>query len=268
VDPVKASEAPIPRGSASKKRRVSEEDSETLSRRLKQEEALTSHNIFSQDEISPRHLKSSQSNPDRAFAWPSQISDIPDSITVLSHEKPGDQHSTEVVMVIDKSVELPRKQLSIVTSMPASDAIVSSIEHHLVGDQSLRDRAPKEGGELADISANTGPSSPLTELARSASPVHNHGSIVAPVTTPRTIPRASRLGSSGHKPVQTPVTLNRKSTTPRSGGTGKNRRDSKSFAKVDAKVRAVPTSPLDDQASLKLALQLQQEEHGLRRRSK
>ena len=232
---------------------------------MKQEDIAA--NLFGNDEpVSPRYSKSSQSNPDRGVLWSSAVSVMQESLAVPA--KPSEE-----VTFVDSTPFYPGGRQSSLSAIPASDVVVSSIEAHPEGqhddlEDSLHHNFPDEDVEQPNHLAHTGPSSPLTELARSTSPVRNRDPVVPTITTPRTAPRASRVGSSGQKPSQTPLPSNRKSTTPRSGGTGKSRRDSKSFAKVDPKSRVVSTGPLDDQASLKLALQLQQEEHGLRRRSK
>lgn len=88
-------------------------------------------------------------------------------------------------------------------------------------------------------------------------------------------PNAQRSGwlcSSAHKPSQTPHRSYRKSNTPKTpSGRG---RDNGSCTKLEprseTKARATSSALLDseeDMASLALALQLQMEEHGLRRRS-
>jgi F-box/leucine-rich repeat protein 10/11 len=78
--------------------------------------------------------------------------------------------------------------------------------------------------------------------------------------------------SSGHVTSQTPRRSHRKSSTPRTPSG--RRRDSKETIKLEPrsepKARATSSAVIDseeDMASLALALQLQMEEHGLRRRS-
>lgn len=91
-----------------------------------------------------------------------------------------------------------------------------------------------------------------------------------PASTTPNLPR-SRLTTT---PSKTPHALSRKSITPRSTPKEKCRQDSKDSVKFEAlfaeRPRAMSSteSNNEDMASLALALQLQMEEHGLRRRSK
>jgi F-box/leucine-rich repeat protein 10/11 len=113
---------------------------------------------------------------------------------------------------------------------------------------------------------NPDPSSPLSPLALSIPPsghrklsnFQNHINSTA-----------TRIGSSGRKPSNTPrPNKTPKKSTPGSGG---RRRDSKESIKQEfgaaGQVLAEGGRP-EDVASLALAIQLQMEEHGLRRRSK
>lgn len=88
-------------------------------------------------------------------------------------------------------------------------------------------------------------------------------------------PNVQRSGwpcPSGRKPSQTPYRSRRQSNTPKTPSG--RRRDSKESIKLEPrsepKARATSSAVVDseeDMASLALALQLQMEEHGLRRRS-
>lgn len=104
-------------------------------------------------------------------------------------------------------------------------------------------------------------------------PTDNDTAVVAPPRTPNA-PRSSGKGSSGRKTSQTPRPPYRKSNTPKSTPGGR-RCDSKESTTVEPrseqKARAVSSvtgESEEDMASLALAMQLQMEEHGLRRRSK
>lgn len=120
--------------------------------------------------------------------------------------------------------------------------------------------------------AKSGPTSPMqmTFLEHSNITV----SLPPPITPTATALPRSRGSTSGRKASQTPRPShaqtpsrpsNRKSHTPKStpGGSGR-RRDSKESIKIEQKPGETP----EEIASLQLALQLQMEEHGLRRRSK
>lgn len=82
VDPIKANEVPIPRGSASKKRRVSEEDSLSIAKRIKYESSYDED--YMHDGMPPRHVASNQysggslSLQDIAFSAQQALDQSPD----------------------------------------------------------------------------------------------------------------------------------------------------------------------------------------------
>lgn len=107
----------------------------------------------------------------------------------------------------------------------------------------------------------------------SVSPEHTRVKVQPASATPNP-PRSSRVSMTPRKTSQTPGRSNGKSMTPKTTPGGKNRCDSKGSIHVepnsDKKPRAMSSTSTkeEDMASLALALQLQMEEHGLRRRSK
>jgi F-box/leucine-rich repeat protein 10/11 len=113
---------------------------------------------------------------------------------------------------------------------------------------------------------NHDPSSPLSPLAPS---IMSSGSRKLTIVQNHMNSTASRVGSSGRKPSNTPrPTKTPKKSTPGSGG---RRRDSKESINQEpgAMGHMMPDNGKpEDVASLALAIQLQMEEHGLRRRSK
>lgn len=161
---------------------------------------------------------------------------------------------------------------------PHRDAVMSSIEHD----------DPMEGIEETARSERRGPSvEPLTPgplvdgidsqtngvRLSDMSPDVNHIIDLPPPVTP-VAPRSSQLSSSGRKTSQTPRPSNRKSTTPKSTPGGRRRESRepiKAEPRSEQKARAMSSTVAEtneDIASLALALKLQMEEHGLRRRSK
>ncbi|KAF2195200.1 hypothetical protein K469DRAFT_544639 [Zopfia rhizophila CBS 207.26] len=271
VDPVKASEAPVPRGSASKKRRVSEGDGEPSSKKMKKE---VDDELVNGGQYFRKGVQNSRKGPE-----------IGDMVTLY------DPRTTESVEFVLNASHLPQLDegdtisVAAPSNVPASDAILSSIENHSGVPMDGVEEAAPEGLRTDNPEHHTPtpisnphpqvpngvkeapPSSPLTDLARSTSPDNNHITVSVPPDSTPTASRLSRMGSSGRKMGQTPGSSSRKSSTPKSAGVNKGRRDSKGSIKVEPKARTL-SSTEDEHASLRLAVQLQMEMHGLRRRSK
>ncbi|OCL08226.1 hypothetical protein AOQ84DRAFT_45227 [Glonium stellatum] len=280
IDPIKASEAPVPRGSASKKRRVSDEDISPVNKKPKKEPMSTSDTIRGVGTASrPRdsvHLEGPLHRPNMAPSI-----EIHDSIVVSSPTK-----------VPQMTPPLPRSTYDlnsqngtfspepIPDAVPHADAIVSSIENpideHFAAAQNRPSRqsipkrrnpvtpAPKPGNK-----ADVGPSSPLTNPARSTSPEHRRNGIISTLESVQVVPQIHRRSTSGRKTSHTPGTVGSvKDMTPRSAHIGRARRDSKGSLKLEAGSRALSQAETEEEASLRLARELQEKEFGLRRRSK
>ncbi|KAF2198384.1 hypothetical protein GQ43DRAFT_483345 [Delitschia confertaspora ATCC 74209] len=283
VDPVKASEAPIPRGSASKKRRISEGDPDLLNERMQQEQ--TPSNTFTTgDEMAWEYTHNSQYVPDHLLIQPASAPEIQESIAVVPHMKAREQSPTDDIMLVDDSDRLPEDTENVILAaplevLPVTDGVVSSIEDH--PEHNLH-----ESGETAPhvsmldfeqaspsrlifrhhSNNHMGRSSPLTDLARSASPdqvVQNHDTTIEDTMAVEmgaqlAVPQSTEGEPGERKQSTTPRPLKRKASTPKSAKKGN--------IKLEHKTRVVSTGVVDE--DLRLALQLQQEEHGLRRRSK
>ncbi|KAF2005852.1 hypothetical protein P154DRAFT_518104 [Amniculicola lignicola CBS 123094] len=247
VDPIKAAEIPIPRGSTSKKRRVSEEGAESGTKA--KSESVGEGGVMDGEERahtpieSPTERKMNQGQ----FAEPMQV------------ESPvQDEHAQDNIMA-DAPLHID------------NDAVMSSIEDATGLDPGLIDPQlftfePRTPGPVDNGLNGTHPrlSSPFAAQTQSTSPRSSHVQVVAPETTSRTTPRSARLSSAGRRMSHTPRAPNAMSSTPKSTPGGKGRRDSKGSIKLEPGSAKKP----EDVASLALALQLQMEEHGLRRRSK
>lgn len=308
VDPIKANEVPVPRGSAAKRRRISEEDSATTSKRVKQESSLDEGGF--RNGPGPRH-----SLPHQFGMGGSLLQDIAYSAQQALSQQPEEEH-----MPIDPALqgysheEYPSRSME--TSYPQmGDMIVSSIE------QQHGTHMPMDGVQYSEADGQQGPSiEPLTpgppayhdpgqhqnglhqvngympypptqrdavrpvsspvsprhmQAASPTSPTtHNHnmfttGSDFIPPVTPTASHRAAP--SSNHR------SGHRNSRTPKSTPGGR-RRDSKDSVKLEQGLSMAMTlgmginldfiDPNLDQASRELIKQLQAEEHGLRRRSR
>ncbi|KAF2703112.1 hypothetical protein K504DRAFT_183784 [Pleomassaria siparia CBS 279.74] len=275
VDPVKASETPIPRGSASKKRRVSESDSASVNRKMKESSSHRDENM--DGELYPRH----------SMQTPSHAGGSVELLDVMMYS-PQDEASPQGSIPIDPALrsynedrganlvvalEFPSHRDTIMTSIedlvddPMEDMVPSKPIEYPV--PTVEPRTPGPPPHVAQHHPNgigQGPSSPLSPLARSVSPVESRGTIRPPVPT---ITNPSKRSSHVAKASQTPRSASKATHTPKTTPGGR-RRDSKETIKLEPGARNI--SPEDkkpeDVASLALAIQLQMEEHGLRRRSK
>lgn len=121
VDPIKANEVPVPRGSAAKRRRISEEDSASMSKRVKQESSLDDSGF--RNGHHPRH-----SLPHQYNIGGSLLQDI-----AYSAQQALGQHPEEELMPIDPALqgysheEYPSTGTAS-SYPPMGDVVMSSIE--------------------------------------------------------------------------------------------------------------------------------------------
>ncbi|CAO2654379.1 Nn.00g111120.m01.CDS01 [Neocucurbitaria sp. VM-36] len=326
VDPVKANEVPIPRGSASKKRRVSDEDSTTTAKRMKHESSYD-------DEYINGDMHARHSLPNQFSGGSSFLQDLAYSAQQALDHDPDDE-----LVPVDPALQVyANENYRDMDMAPAyhqnGDNIMSSIEYQTGGPVPMDGLEFTEGnGELhgpsiepltpgpplhADTihvrtngfasksaiglesvrpNAVRHPSSPVSPRHMSAasptashydqynlSPTANHynnftanSDFPPPPITPSAKPARSSHGphALGQKSRQTPSRGGRNSRTPKSTPGGR-RRDSKDGIKVEhgsgMGMGAGMLGMIDpnlDQASIDLIKQLQQEDLGLRRRSR
>lgn len=270
---------PIPRGAASKKRRISEEDATPVGNELKQEfldGALMNGNV--------RHRNSLPNALDMTNT--SELQDL-----AYSAQQVLGEVQTKDLIPIDPALQSYDHQDDTImadTSPQSShrDAIMSSIEnvpYSLMKDAEMTAENEQRGPSVEPLTpgpAMDGIQDHLNGVKQTHSPpednytVSNTISVAPPPRTPNAA-RSIRMPSSSHKPNQTPRSANRKSYTPKSTPGGR-RRDSKESIKLEQPrfehmARATSSAAVEseeDMASLALAMKLQMEEHGLRRRSK
>lgn len=278
IDPIKASETPVPRGSASKKRRISgdNDEGEALNKKIKRDSFAGLIN----GEVSHYNRY--------PLAHPVSQPEAQDSMSVHSAHQALDLASSDEVLPIDPQLsgDMDGK---IQTATPPSNAhsretIISSIEDHsedsmedvveanLIDPEllNLEPHTPTpthNGSASAPHGGVTDELSPLALAVQSISPGYRPANNTADITPNR--PWASRVSGTPRRKSQTPHALSRWGSTPKSS---RGRRNStiKLEPKSDSKPRAASSieNHEEDQASLALAMQLQMEEHGLRRRSK
>lgn len=274
VDPVKASETPIPRGSASKKRRVSEGDSGSVNRKM--EESTANHrtvngDVYARDSLqTPSRAGGSMEFPDTMMYSPEDEVFTEDSIPIDPALQSYDDKRNDNAHAVAATPDPPHR-----------DTVVSSIENFV--DDPMEDVVETGQHELNVLTAeprtpappphkphyhqqngvNPSPSSPLSPLAPSILSIGSRKPAVP------TLPNSTRAGSQGRKPSHTPRPSNKVTNTPKSTPGGR-RRDSKESIKMEpgAQMMSTENEKPEDVASLALAIQLQMEEHGLRRRSK
>ncbi|KAF2687754.1 hypothetical protein K458DRAFT_332081 [Lentithecium fluviatile CBS 122367] len=270
VDPIKANEVPIPRGAASKKRRISEEDSNSASRKMKREfhdPGLTNGAMHHRNSL-PNALGMASTSELQNLAFSAQ--------QALNQTKPEDP------MPIDPSLQsyschADTTMIDAPSQPLHRDAVMSSIEHNCDG--------PFDGAEDGAGSTHRGPSvEPLTPgptandmqaqyngFNQNDTSPQNGATMVAPPITP-SAPRSARMSSSGRKSSRTPRPANPLNSTPKSTSRGRRRDSSiKMEPRSEQKARAMSFTTTDspeDKASMELALKLAIEDHGLRRRSK
>jgi F-box/leucine-rich repeat protein 10/11 len=210
--------------------------------------------------------------------------------TMMYSPQDQDETSDESSIPIDPSLQSYHNERetncdAVPSFQPHRDTIMSSIEDHaddamegveemIQHEYDIPTIEPRTPGPPPHIpqhhlqlsnGTNPGPSSPLSPLTFSITPSgHRKLSFQNHVNS-----TAIRNGSSGQKPSSTP----RPNKTPNKStpGSSGRRRDSKESIKQEfglaGQVLAEGGRP-EDVASLALAIQLQMEEHGLRRRSK
>jgi F-box/leucine-rich repeat protein 10/11 len=261
VDPKKAAEAPVPRGSASKRRRVGdEEDGEALTKRIKMESfaGLVDGEVSLWNRYplqKPRSYSASASREDT----------VVDSAFDFR-----EQHVHRREMDIDPRLFEVGGNASggaAPSNFMSRETVVSSIED-LPGD-------PMEGViEAAPPQPRILNPEPRTPPPRAETPPGEANGVfisqIQPSPSPNDIQaRPASMTPHWSRSSKGPRTGNAKSTTPKTTPNGKIKTEPKS----DQRPRPVPPPPTtgkknEDMASLALALKLQMEEHGLRRRSK
>lgn len=308
VDPIKANEVPVPRGSAAKRRRVSDEDSTSMTKRVKQESSMDEGGFSNGHH--PRHSLPHQFNmggsllQDIAYSAQQALSQQPEdelmpidpALQGFSHDEypptstappyapTGDvimtsieqQHSSHEPM---DGVQYPQANgqgPSIEPLTPGPPSYPGSGQHQNGGRRQVNGYMPYPPTQHDAVRPVSSPVSPRhVQAAPPTSPTtHNHnmfttGSDFIPPVTPTAPHRTAP--SSSHKSGQ------RNSRTPKTTPGGR-RRDSKDGVKLEQGLTMAMTlgmginldfiDPNLDQASRDLIKQLQAEEHGLRRRSR
>ena len=271
---MKASETPIPRGSTTnKKRRVSEGDSGSVNRKMKESVAgrrMMNGDVFGQDLLQTRlHTR--------------QSVELPDAMLYSPQKEPSSETSIPIDPALQSYDDKVSKAFATPPSASHRDTVLTSIENP--ADDLMEDVLRTESHEYlghapephtpgppphVDVQrnpngANTIPSSPLSPLAPSLSSVSSRTALRAALPSQ---PSSSRVGSHVGKASQTPRPTN-KTTTTKYTPSGK-RQDSKETIKLEygARNTSIDVEKPEDVASLALAIQLQMEEHGLRRRSR
>lgn len=296
MDPVKANEVPIPRGSASKKRRISDDDGTITSKRLKYESYESSY----EDEHLNGHFHDRHSLPHQLGVGPALLQDIAYSAQqALAH---GDD---EDLVPVDPALQAFASNaysaaIGVAPMYPAhDDTVISSIEHQPNGDAMMDGIEYAQNGGLHGPSMEPltpgppndhhfvqtngfaakpidyqepvrRPSSPISPRYTSAiSPTNGrhvfdyspNAEVPPPVTPVAHHHKASRPPNSGHKASKTP----RSSRTPKF----------KDAVKIETglDMNQIEADMIDpslgmDQASIELIKQIQQEDYGLRRRSR
>ncbi|KAH7115155.1 hypothetical protein B0J11DRAFT_584460 [Dendryphion nanum] len=269
IDPIKASETPVPRGSASKKRRVSENDEgELLNKKIKRESFA---GIIS-GEVSHYNRY--------PLARPAPASSPQEDIAVHSAQQALDLTAHEDSAPVDSEIleSLNGRHGSETPSYAQHrESVVSSIEHHPGESMEGVEGSDRIDPQLLGFDPQTpamrsfhAPNRISPKLTHSVSPCQRQNSSTVTPASP-SMARPIPINLTPRKKSQTPRGSGRTSSTPESGV---GRRDSKGNIKLEAKSeprsRAMPLNDTHDpdEASLALALQLQKEEHGLRRRSR
>lgn len=283
VDPVKAAEAPVPRGSASKRRRVEEDDGEALTKKIKMESfaglvdgEVSQWNRYPLQKPRPASVSGSRevmvTDPALLGGWAS-----PDN---------GDNGGA---MPIDPRLSDLNGECAIIETSPVQsrtrETVVTSIEHTAA--------EPMEGVVVQSVPADSHARNPdpCTPEPQDESPLPEQNGF--PTASPPRTSSAKRAATarrssmspnwsrpakgtsrSGITKTATPKATP-KTATPKTTPGGKGRRDSKEHVRAEQKSEQKPRASSsstgeknEDMASIALALKLQMEEHGLRRRSK
>ncbi|KAF2845425.1 hypothetical protein T440DRAFT_276995 [Plenodomus tracheiphilus IPT5] len=319
VDPVKANEVPIPRGSASKKRRVSDEDPSSTAKRMKYEssydEDYTNGDMHTRHSLPNQYSGGSFSLRDIAYSAQQALEQSPEDNLVpvdpaLQAYANGDYNGDYTHMgpayppngdTIMSSVEYQANEGMVMEGVEltghGSELQVSSTERLTPGlsvtsnkgriyENGHSSKGPNEHHEVRH------PSSPISPRGVSAAPRtannyppyltspprnnYNHFTTNSDFPPPPTTPVANSSRSvrgptsSAQKARHTPCRSGRASKTPKSTPGGR-RTDSKDGIKLEYGMTVGMTGMIDpnlDQASINLIKQLQQEDLGLRRRSR
>ncbi|KAF2031906.1 hypothetical protein EK21DRAFT_62234 [Setomelanomma holmii] len=154
VDPIKANEVPIPRGSASKKRRVSDEDSATMNKRMKHESS------FNDDYMNGNaHLR--HSLPNQFSVGSSLLQDI--AFSAQQALARGEDELVPVDPALQAYASGAYAAMDMNQAYPQNgDGIMSSIEQQAEGD------LPMEG-----VQYNGKPHGPSIEPLTPGPPPHN-----------------------------------------------------------------------------------------------
>ncbi|PVH94255.1 hypothetical protein DM02DRAFT_539866 [Periconia macrospinosa] len=275
VDPIKANEIPIPRGAASKKRRISEEEPMPSNRKMKKETAdgeFINVHVRHRNSL-PTNLGAPGSNELQELAYSAQQAlnqAMPDDATMPIDPALQSYDTDRDAVVLDSSSHVPHR-----------DTIMSSIEGGL--DNQIRDTQtsaatyayhgsstePVASGPHFESIQGISNGTKEVQYSQPSSEAGESNTLGAPITPNRS--RFVKMGSSGQRVGQT--SRSKKNQTPASpGGRAHDSGESvKIESRSDQKTRAISSTTGDgkeDMASLALAMKLQMEEHGLRRRSK
>lgn len=316
MDPIKANEVPIPRGSTSKKRRVSDEDQSASLKRMKYESSYD-------DEFTNGGMHGRHSLPHQFTGGSSFLQDI-----AYSAQQALDRTSDVDLVPVDPALQAYTNgdydSMDMANSYPVNDdTIMSSVEcpptdsalgrsrehahsHNEAHGPSIEpltpDPLPHNVTDVTHTSTNgyTGPHHAGNHAVRHpSSPVSpRHISVVSPYhpyLTSHSIGGYNNFTTdSDFPPPPITPTMSRPRKTPRSSKTPKStangrRRDSKENIKLENGIsmstgmgvnelthmgngalfsHSSAIDPNLDQASIDLIKQLQQEDLGLRRRSR
>lgn len=319
VDPIKANEVPIPRGSASKKRRVSDDDPSSTAKRMKHESSYDED--YSNSDLHTRH-----SLPNQYSGGSFSLQDIAYSAQQALERSPEDN-----LVPVDPALQAYANGVyngdytHIGPAYPTNgDTVMSSVEYQ-TNEGMLMEGIELTGPNSVPQGPSIEPLTPGPPAAANNGQVHNHGhSSKAPIEShsirhasspisPRQVSAASPTAepypsyltspalnnynnfttnsdfppppitpvanssrsirgpnSSGHKPRHTPSRGGRGSKTPKltPGGRGTDSKDGIKLEYGFGVGMAGMIDPNLDQASIDLIKQLQQEDLGLRRRSR
>ncbi|KAH6644040.1 hypothetical protein C7974DRAFT_348667 [Boeremia exigua] len=301
VDPIKANEVPVPRGSAAKRRRVSEDDTTTMSKRVKQESSIDEggfsnghHPRHSQFNMGGSLLQDIAYSAQQALGPDDEPMPIDPALQGYSHDEypstsmpPSYSQTGDMIMSsIEQQrgshepmdgVQYPTTNGQGPSVEPLTPGPLPYLEPRQQGNSRRRMNGympypPAQHDAVRPISSPVSPRHVRAPSPTSPTTIHNlfttGSDFIAPVTPTapqRTVP------SSTHKSAQ------RSSRTPKTTPGGR-RRDSKDSVKLEQGLSMAMTlgmginldfiDPNLDQASRDLIKQLQAEEHGLRRRSR
>lgn len=320
VDPIKANEVPIPRGSASKKRRVSDENLGIGAKRMRHElsgyeEEYMNGDVHQRHSVSDPFHTGSSFLQDLAYSAQQALDQtgeelvpVDPSLQAYTHGDyqpmdvaPSYQHNGDHIMTsvehpadpatsmdgIDRSArrngEPHGPSVEPLTPGPplSSDKMQGQPNGHRSGAfvsqpfnafeanaQSSRQKSPRAMSAISPTTraSNIHPTPPPAGLYHDL--VEQNDYYQAPVTPTTNSFRSIEGHSSSKLKSHTPSRGGRASKTPKShGSAGPRKLDMKDSVKLEHDVLG-PIDPNLDQASIDLIKQLQQEDLGLRRRSR